>query len=82
MAVLGVAAVVAGYLVNPQWIKNFLGIPGHWFSDYVESAILFGHVETPAFNWEVAGISTVIALLGIGLAALLYARLGRRSAPA
>ena len=80
MAVLGVAAVVAGYLVNPQWIKNFLGIPGHWFSDYVESAILFGHVETPAFNWEVAGISTVIALLGIGLAALLYTRLGRRSA--
>ena len=80
MAALGIAAIVAGYLVNPQWIKNFLGVPGHWFSDYVESAALFGHLETPPFNWEVAGISTVVALVGIGLAYLLYVLLASRLA--
>ena len=74
MLVLGIAAVVTGYLVNPQWIKNFLGIPGHWFSHFVESAVIFGHPETPPFDWTVAGISTVVALAGIGLAYLLYGR--------
>ena len=74
MAVLAISAIAAGYLVNPQWLKNFLGIPGHWFSEFVESAVPFGHVETPAFNWEVAGISTVVALAGIGIAYLLYGK--------
>ena len=80
MLILGTAAVITGYLVNPQWIKNFLGIPGHWFSHYVETAVLFGHPETPAFNWIVAGISTAVALAGIGLASLLYARVASRQA--
>ena len=80
MLVLGIAAVVTGYLVNPQWIKDLAGIPGHWFSLYVESAILFGHPETPAFNWAVAGISTVVALAGIFLAYLLYGRTTARRA--
>ena len=80
MLILGIASVITGYLVNPQWIKNFLGIPGHWFSHYVETAVLFGHPETPAFNWIVAGISTGVALAGIGLASLLYARVASRQA--
>ncbi len=79
MVVLGVAAALAGYLANPQWVKNFVGIPGHWFSHYVESALLYSHAETAPFNWAAAGISTLVALAGIGLAYLVYAR--RRSAP-
>ena len=74
--------VVTGYLVNPQWIKNFLGIPGHWFSHFVESAVIFGHPETPPFDWTVAGISTVVALAGIGLAYLLYGRASSERTPA
>ena len=82
MLVLGFAAIIAGYLANPQWVKNFVGIPGHWFSDYVEAAVLFGHVETAAFNWTVAVIATVVALAGIGLAYLLYGQAAaRRSQP-
>ena len=78
MAFLALAAVISGYLVNPQWVKNFLGIPGHWFSKYVESAVPFGHLETPAFNWEVAGISTVMALVGIGLSYFMYGKAAAR----
>jgi len=74
MLVLGIAAVVAGYLANPQWVKSLLGIPGHWFSYYVESALLYRHAETAPFNWAAAGISTAVALAGIGLAYLVYAR--------
>ena len=80
MAALGIAAVLAGYVSNPQWVKSLLGIPGHWFSYFVESAVLYGHPETPAFNWAVAGISTAVAVAGIGLAYLLYAR-ARQAAP-
>ena len=82
MAALGLAAVIAGYLFNPQWLKSFVGIPGHWFSHYVESAVLFGHPETPAFHWGIAGISTIVALAGIGLAYLLYvSRAPKRTQP-
>ena len=74
MLVLGIAAVLAGYLANPQWVKSLLGIPGHWFSYYVESALLYSHAETAPFNWAAAGISTAVALAGIGLAFLVYGR--------
>ncbi|MYC28685.1 MAG: NADH-quinone oxidoreductase subunit L [Chloroflexi bacterium] len=78
MAVLGVAAILAGYVANPQWVKSFLLIPGHWFSYYVEAAVPFDHPKTPAFNWEVALISTAVALAGIVLAYLLYQFMGRK----
>ncbi len=74
MLVLAIAAALAGYLANPQWVKELLGIPGHWFSYYVESALTYGHAETAPFNWPVAVISTVVALAGIGLAWLVYAQ--------
>ena len=72
MLFLGVAAVIAGYLVNPQWVKSLILIPGHWFAEYVESAVPFSHPETPAFSFEMALVSTAVALAGIGLAYLLY----------
>ncbi|MDE2781197.1 MAG: NADH-quinone oxidoreductase subunit L [Chloroflexota bacterium] len=74
MLALAVGAMLAGYVANPQWVKSLLGIPAHWFSYFVESAVLYGHRETPPFNWAVAGISTAVALAGILLAYLLYAR--------
>ncbi len=80
MLVLGIAAVAAGYVANPQWVKGLVGIPGHWFSYYVESALIFEQAGTAPFNWPVAIISTVVALAGIGLAWVVYA--GRKSAQA
>ena len=80
MVVLGFAAVVAGFLVNPQWFKSFLLIPGHWFSHYVESAVLFGHPETPAFNWGIALLSTATALVGVGIAVAVYVAVPSRRA--
>ena len=80
MLALAVGAALAGYVANPQWIKSLLGIPAHWFSYFVESAVLYSHPETPPFNWAVAGISTAVALAGIALAYLMYART-RRTGP-
>ena len=80
MLVLGIAAVAAGYVANPQWVKGLVGIPGHWFSYYVESALIFEQASTAPFNWPVAIISTVVALAGIGLAWVVYA--GRKAVQA
>ena len=79
MVLLGIAAVFSGYLINPQWVEE-IGIPKHWISEFLleglESASLpgVGHLEAPAFNRWMAAASTVIALAGIGLAAVLYLR--------
>ena len=78
MLVLGVIAVLLGYLANPQWTEE-IGIPRHWitgFLGYGLSAALgaVGHVETLDFSRWMATISTVAALSGIGLALLLYLR--------
>jgi NADH-quinone oxidoreductase subunit L len=79
MVLLGIAAVVSGYLLNPQWVEEF-GIPKHWISEFLieglEATHLsgLGHMEVPAFNRWMAAASTVIALVGIGLASLLYLR--------
>ncbi len=72
MLLLGVAAVTVGYLVNPQWVKTLLVIPGHWFSGYVESAVFFNQPQTPPFSFMMTLVSTLVALVGIGLAWLLY----------
>ncbi|MCI0845533.1 MAG: NADH-quinone oxidoreductase subunit L [Chloroflexi bacterium] len=79
MLVLGVAAVFSGYLVNPQWVKEF-GIPGHWISEFlltgVEHAapVLADRIELHDFSRWIATISTVVAVAGLGLGALLYWR--------
>ena len=78
MLVLGVIAVLVGYLANPQWTEE-IGIPRHWITGFLgdgRSAALgaVGHAETLDFSRWMATISTVAALSGIGLALLLYLR--------
>ena len=68
MAVLGVGAVVIGFVINPQWI-NFLGVPVHWVTGFVADGLLVatggeGHAELPDFSWAMAGISTAAAVGG------------------
>ena len=79
MALLAVPAVIAGFLINPQWVKVF-GIPKHWVTEFLLSGVEAGpmpsmvHLEIPDFNIGMAIISTIIALVGMGMAALLYSR--------
>ncbi len=68
MIVLGILAVVAGY-VNTPWFGTFLG---DWLVDGNE-ALGHGHIEGPAWIMIVA---TVVSLLGIFLAWMMY---GKRS---
>ena len=68
MAVLGLGAVVIGYIINPQWI-SFLGVPVHWVTGFVADGLHVatggeGHAKLPDFSWPMAGISTVAALGG------------------
>jgi NADH-quinone oxidoreductase subunit L len=64
MIVLGVLAVVAGY-VNTPWFGTFLG---DWLVEGNE-ALGHGHIEGPAWIMIVA---TVVSLAGIFLAYLIY----------
>ena len=79
MVLLAVPAVIAGFLINPQWVKVF-GIPKHWVTEFLVSGVEAGpmppmvHLEIPDFNIGMAILSTVIALVGMGMAALLYSR--------
>ncbi|MCH9016976.1 MAG: NADH-quinone oxidoreductase subunit L [Chloroflexi bacterium] len=78
MVVLGVAAVAVGYLANPQWTEE-IGIPRHWITGFLGDGLqaamgAVGHAETLDFSRWMAGISTVAALSGIGLAVLVYLR--------
>ena len=76
MALLGVGAAVAGYVINPQWI-NFLGVPIHWITGFVADGLLAatggeGHTELPKFDWAIAGISTAAAVGGAVLGLAVY----------
>ena len=76
MGVLGVGAVVVGFVINPQWI-NFLGVPVHWVTGFVADGLLVatggeGHAELPAFSWAMAGISTAAAVGGALLGLAVY----------
>ena len=78
MLALGVAAVVIGYLANPQWTEE-IGIPRHWISGFLGDGLsaamgAAGHAETLDFSRWMATVSTVAALSGIGLAVLVYLR--------
>ncbi|WP_318506857.1 NADH-quinone oxidoreductase subunit L [Bacillus sp. T3] len=68
MIVLGVLAVIAGY-VNTPWFGTFLG---DWLTDGNE-ALGHGHIEGPAWIMLVA---TLVSLAGIFLAWMIY---GKRS---
>lgn len=66
MIVLGILAVVAGY-VNTPWFGTFLG---DWLVEG-NAALGHGHIEGPAWIMIVA---TVVSLLGIFLAWLMYGK--------
>ena len=63
MVVLAMAALIAGYVVNP--VSELGTIPEHWLVEF-----LAGH--TPDFSIPLAVGSTVVMLAGIGLATLIY----------
>ena len=76
MVVLGLGAVVIGYVINPQWI-DFLTVPVHWVTGFVADGLHVatggeGHAELPKFNWAIAGISTAAAVGGSLLGLLVY----------
>ena len=72
MGLLGVSAVVAGWLANPIGVSSFLGIPSHWLTEYFASGLHDGH-HAPPFNIAIAVISNAVAVAGIGMAVLTYA---------
>jgi NADH-quinone oxidoreductase subunit L len=74
MVFLAFAAIVTGYLVNPQWVESFLLIPQHWITEYLSEGLAFGHLKVSDFNVGMAVASNVVALVGIVLASLLYLR--------
>ena len=76
MAVLGIGAVVIGYVINPQWI-DFLGVPIHWVTGFVADGLHVatggeGHAKLPDFSWPMAGISTAAAVGGALLGLAVY----------
>ena len=71
MVVLGVAAVVSGYVANPLGFSGgFLGIDSHWFTQFVSLPDL--HLEK--FSSSLAIVSLLVAAAGILLATVLYLR--------
>ena len=79
MVVLGVGAVFAGFLANPQWIGVF-GIPKHWITNFLLGGLEHNLLPAglgshpPEFSFLMALASTCIALGGLALAFLLYRR--------
>ena len=71
MAVLGVGAILAGYLANPQ-IK-LLTIPAHWFNDFVIPATAH-KAEILPLDSMLAAATMAAAVLFIGLATLVYVK--------
>ena len=76
MIVLGLGAVVIGYVINPQWI-DFLTVPVHWVTGFVADGLHVatggeGHAELPKFDWAIAGVSTAAAVGGSLLGLAVY----------
>ena len=69
MMVLGIAAIVSGYLANPLGFSGgFAGIDAHWFSDFVKLPEL--HVEK--FSLPIAAVSVAVAAVGAAVAMAVY----------
>lgn len=67
MLVLGVLAVVAGYIQTP-WFGNFLG---EWLVEGNEAVLGAGHSEGPVW---IMVLAVLVALAGIVLAYMMYAK--------
>ena len=73
MFLLGVSAIIAGWLANPIGVSSLFGlIPSHWLTEYLASGLHGEHHPAP-FSIAMAVASNVVALVGIGLAVLTYA---------
>ena len=71
MAVLGVGAVAAGYLANPQF--KLFAIPAHWFSDFVIPAMAH-KAEILPLDSTLAAATMAVAVFFIALATLVYVK--------
>ena len=72
LGILGVAAVLAGFLANP--LTGFAGIPAHWLTDFLGGG--FVQVETESFDRILATVSSAVAATGIVLAYLMFSKRG------
>ncbi|MBI2871987.1 MAG: NADH-quinone oxidoreductase subunit L [Chloroflexi bacterium] len=68
MVVLGIAAVVSGFLANP--VVDLGPIPKHWFAEFLGGAL--GETHPQKTSLGVAVVSMLVALGGIGLAWAMY----------
>ena len=68
LLVLGVASVLAGFLVNPTTDLGF--IPIHWLTNFLGQGPV--HLEVESFNATLAAVSSLVALAGISIAFLMY----------
>jgi NADH:ubiquinone oxidoreductase subunit 5 (subunit L)/multisubunit Na+/H+ antiporter MnhA subunit len=69
LVILSVPAILAGILVNSVFF-DIGTIPAHWLSHFLDGGPV--HVETEPFNFVLAIVSTIAALVGIALAYLMY----------
>jgi NADH:ubiquinone oxidoreductase subunit 5 (subunit L)/multisubunit Na+/H+ antiporter MnhA subunit len=66
MFLLGVSAIIAGWLANPIGVSSLFGlIPSHWLTEYLASGLHGEHHPAP-FSIAMAVASNVVALVGIG----------------
>ena len=66
MVVLGVAAVVSGYLANPLGFSGgFIGIDSHWFSHFLTPSAVI-----EKFSLPLAVVSVAVAVGGIAVVAM------------
>ncbi len=74
MVALAVLSVVSGFGANPLNAAWGLGvIPAHWFVDFLDKVALVD-LYAAKFSLTMAGLSTAVALGGIGLAYAMYYR--------
>ena len=70
MVVLGILAVIAGFIFNP--LMDLGIVPIHWFTHFMGEGFIT--VEIPDFDIVLAVVSTVVAVAGIFLAYMMYYR--------
>ncbi len=70
MGLLAVAAIISGYIANPQ--NEMLGIPVHWFSEFIAPLGSHGHVLP--LNQGLALVTMMIIVILVGLVSLFYSK--------